>query len=109
MRLAAGPVREDNALVFPSSRGAPLREPHVRAAWRAMLKRAGLPEETGMHDVRHTFATIMLDNGEDLVAARRSLGHSRVNVTADLYVGRVPTAQMKAVERSGELLGTRAK
>jgi integrase len=70
----------------------------------ALLKRAGLPDEARMHDLRHTFATIMLDNGEDLVAVQRSLGHSRVNITADLYVGRVPTAQKKAVERYGELL-----
>jgi integrase len=46
----------------------------------------------------------MLDNGEDLVAVQRSLGHSRVNITADLYVGRVPIAQRKAIMRYGELL-----
>ena len=57
-----------------------------------------------MHDLRRTFATVMLDAGEDLIAVQRTLGHSRVNMTADLYTGRIPNAQRRAVERYGELL-----
>ena len=54
LRLAAGPVWHDRALVLPSSIGRPLREANVRDVWVAMLKRAGLPEKTRMHDLRHT-------------------------------------------------------
>jgi integrase len=79
----------------------------VRVFWIALLKSAGLPEKVRMHYLRHTFATLMLDHGEDLIAVQRTLGHSRSTITADLYVGRVPSAQKRAVERYGELLQTR--
>ncbi len=104
MQRKAEPVWQEMGLVFPSGVGTPLRESHVREAWIQFLKAAGLPEKTRMHDLRHTFATLMLDDGGDLVALQRNLGHSRLNVTADLYVGRVPAAQRRAVERYGELL-----
>ncbi len=105
MRLPAGPVWDGMDLAFPSDRGTPLRQAHVRERWIAMLDAAGLPR-CRMHDLRHTFATIMLDSGDDLVAVQRSLGHSKVSITADLYVGRVPNAQRRAVLRYGELLST---
>jgi integrase len=50
-----------------------------------------------MHDLRHTFATIMLNGGEDLVAVQRFLGHGKVSFTADLYVG----ARSECAEASG--------
>ncbi|MFN0072268.1 MAG: tyrosine-type recombinase/integrase [Chloroflexota bacterium] len=95
-------------LVFPSDRGTFVRQAHVRERWIAMLDDSGLPR-LRMHDLRHTFATIMLDGGEDLVAVQRSLGHSKVSITADLYTGRIPNAQRRAVLRYGEMLsGTEA-
>jgi integrase len=76
-------------LVFPSERGIPLRQAHVRERWLAMLNAAGLPP-CRVHDLRHTFATVMHDGGEDLLAVQRSLGHSKLSITSNLYVGRVP-------------------
>lgn len=108
MHLAASPVWDGMDLVFPFDRGTPLRQAHVRERWIAMLDAAGLPR-CRMHDLRYTFATIMLDGGEDLVAVQRSLAHSKVSITADLYTGRIPNAQRRAVLRYGELLaGTEA-
>ena len=96
-------------LVFPFYRGTPLRQAHVRERWIAMLHAAGPPTLPYAPTFRHTFATTMLDGGEDLIAVQRSLGHSKVSITADLYVGRVPNAQRRAVLRYGELLdGTEA-
>jgi integrase len=103
LRLAAGPVWNDQDLVFPSGDGRPLNETTVWEAWTSVLKQAGLPH-VRMHDLRHSFATIALDNGEDLLAVSRSLGHARIAITSDLYAGRVPAAQRRLVERYGELL-----
>lgn len=103
LRLAAGPAWDDMGLVFPSAIGTPLRENHVLVQWHRRLREAGLPS-IRMHDMRHTFATLMLDSSEDLVAVSRSLGHASVGITANLYAGRVPGAQRRAVARYGELL-----
>lgn len=48
------------------------------------LEKAGL-EHIRYHDLRHTNATIMLTQGVPLKVASERLGHSTINITADLY------------------------
>lgn len=52
-----------------------------RAAWVKTCERAGL---TGvrMHDLRHTFASLMLDSGADIVDVQRQLAHTQIKTTA---------------------------
>ena len=57
-----------------------------------------------MHDLRHSKGTVLSDEGEDLVVIQRTLGHAKSGITADLYVGRVPKALRKAVDRWDALL-----
>lgn len=35
-----------------------------------------------MHDLRHTFATMMLDNGADIVDVQQALAHTQLKTTA---------------------------
>jgi len=43
-------------------------------------REAGL-EKCAPHDLRRTFATVMLDNGEDLITVRDAMGHASVTTT----------------------------
>ena len=45
-----------------------------------VLKRAGLPR-IRFHDLRHTFATMALQNGVDVRAVQEVLGHEHLNTT----------------------------
>ena len=45
-----------------------------------VLKRAGLPR-IRFHDLRHTFATMALQNGVDVRAVQEVLGHDHLNTT----------------------------
>ncbi len=38
-----------------------------------------------VHDLRHTFASIMISKGGDLVYIKDQLGHSSIKVTVDVY------------------------
>ncbi len=52
----------------------------------------------------HTKGTLMMDEGEELIVVKRTLGHANQSITADLYVGKVPKALRRAADRFGQLL-----
>ena len=64
--------------------GTPLGARNVTRALHATLSRLGLPRQR-FHDLRHAYATLMLEDGEELAVVSRSLGHSQLSTTADVY------------------------
>lgn len=53
----------------------------------------------GMHGLRHTHATILLENGENPKVVQERLGHSTITTTMDVYSHVTPTMQKAAVDR----------
>ncbi len=51
------------------------------------------------HDLRHTFASLLLQNGESLVYVKDQLGHSSIKMTVDVYGHLVPGANRAAMDR----------
>jgi integrase len=62
-RLAADPLWRDHGLVFASQTGTPPDVSHVRRAFKAITKKAGLGENWTPRELRHTFVSLMSDNG----------------------------------------------
>jgi hypothetical protein len=58
------------------------------------------------HDLRHTFASLLLQNGESPVYVKEQMGHSSIQVTVDLYGHLIPGGNKQAVDRldGGEFL-----
>jgi len=65
----------DSPYVFPSPTGGPISPDSVLNILHRVLKRAGLPK-VRFHDLRHTFATLALQNGVDIktVSSLRNAG-----------------------------------
>ena len=100
----SGDLYKDQGLVFPSQVGTPMSAKNMTArSFKPLLKRAELPD-IRFHDLRHTFATLMLQNGEHPKVVQEMLGHASIAITMDTYSHVLPNMQRDAVDRLGTLL-----
>ena len=74
----------DTALVFGATPTTPFYRSTPRARGLAAWKRAGL-EPIGMHECRHTFASLMIHAGVNAKALSTWMGHASVAITFDRY------------------------
>lgn len=75
----------DHGLVFPSSRGTPFFGSAIWLHCQRALEKAGLPV-IPFHGLRHTAASVMLENGVALPDVSEILGHANPGITAKLYL-----------------------
>ena len=94
-------IRDD--LVFTTTAGTPLEPRNVNRVFEALLDRAGL-RRIRLHDLRHSAASFLLEEGVDLKIIQVTLRHSRLSTTADLYTHVQPELQRIAADRMDGLL-----
>ena len=70
----------------------------LHRVWAPLLGKAGL-RRIRFHDLRHTFASLLIQAGESLAYVKDQLGHSSIKITVDLYGHLVPGANRQAVDR----------
>lgn len=80
---------EDAAPVYANAVGKPLRRTLFRArVWKPAVIRSGLPVSLRFHDLRHSYATWLVDDGVPVNMVQRVMGHERSSTTLDLYTRR---------------------
>ena len=89
--------------VFPSPTGGPMSPDSVLHMLQRVLKRAGLPR-IRFHDLRHTFATMALQNGVDVKTVSSMLGHYSAGFTLDTYAHVTTSAKREAAKTMGSIL-----
>jgi len=91
--------QETPAWVFCNEAGNHLDPDNVRKrVFYKVLKKAGI-RHLRIHDLRHTFASLLLQQGESLVYVKEQMGHSSIQVTVDLYGHLIPGGNKQAVDR----------
>jgi integrase len=91
--------REVPGWVFVSEVGTPLDGSNVRKAMIRILKNAKLPLHFTPHCLRHTYASLMLQQGKPVAYVQRQLGHASIQLTVDTYGKWLPMESKSAVDR----------
>ena len=85
--------------VFANQQGGPFDPNNVRKAFRRALKAARLPQHFHPHCLRHTFASLLLQQGESPAFVQQQLGHSSIKLTVDTYGRWLPLGSADAIDR----------
>lgn len=97
-------LHPDNPYLFPSPATGGMYSPEtVARIHKRILKDAGL-ETCRFHDLRHTYATLALQNGVDIKTLSRTLGHYSPGFTLETYTHVTKRMQENAAEKMGQFL-----
>jgi len=87
--------------LFTTPQGTQLDPSNLRKVFFKALTAAKL-RRVRFHDLRHTFASLLIEQGESLAYIRDQLGHSSIKVTVDTYGHLVPGGNRQAVDKLDE-------
>lgn len=104
---ALGIWRTHESLVFDRA-GEPWNPNTFGTEFAKRARKLKLPP-VRLHDLRHSYATLMLESGVDLKTVSQALGHSTIRITADTYAHVTPSMQQAAADRLDKMLSGRAK
>lgn len=94
--------------LFQSPVGTQIDPSNLRKLFNRVLIDAKL-RRVRFHDLRHSFASLLLQNGESLTYVKEQMGHSSINVTVDIYGHLVPGGNRQAVNKLDDSLATPVK
>jgi integrase len=84
-KLKAGEDWQDTKLVFCTRTGGPLDAGNVRRSFRAVTRKAKIGEDWTPRELRHSFVSIMSDNGVPIETIADLIGHAGTAVTEKGY------------------------
>jgi len=96
---------EPMADVVFHTNGEPTSQNSIRNVWKRVLKKAEL-RAMRFHDIRHTFASLLLSKGESPVYVKEQLGHSSIQMTVDIYGHLIPSSNRDAVNSLDDVAPT---
>ncbi len=94
----------DNGHVFTRPDGHPIEPATLTRHFNALLRRAHL-RQIRSHYLRHSTATLLLEQGVELVVIKELLGHAHIGVTATVYAHVRLRLQRQAIDLLGRTLG----
>lgn len=93
-------------LVFPNSNGNYQSADNLaKRRFLPALNRAGI-DKIRFHDLRHTYASLLLANGAPMKYVQHQLGHSSITMTMDLYTHLLPEVNDKCVNLLNNIVDT---
>jgi integrase len=99
----AGEAWKEYGLIFTTQNGTPMHPRNLLRDYKKLLHTAGLPP-IRFHDLRHTAASILLNQGVPVITVSRRLGHAKASITLDIYGHLIPTMQTEVAEMIDNLV-----
>ena len=94
----------DSPYMFPSPKTGTMYDPDsFRHIHEKILAAAGI-EHIRFHDLRHTFATLSLQNGVDVKTLSNTLGHYSAGFTLDTYTHATQRMKREAADTIGSVI-----
>ncbi len=90
--------------MFTAAQGGSIDLTNLTRAFATLLRKAGL-RRIRFHDLRHSTATLLLEQGAELVVIKELLGHAHIGVTATVYAHVRLRLQRQAIDTLGDALG----
>lgn len=85
--------------MFCTETGSIIDDANLRhRVFEPALERAGL-RRIRIHDLRHTFASLLINQGEKLKYVQQQLGHASITTTVDRYGHLMPDAHIGASKK----------
>jgi integrase len=103
VRLTVGRAWQEHGLIFTTSLGTPIHPRNLVRDFKRLLRDAGLPI-IRFHDLRHTAASLLLNQDIPVITVSRRLGHAKASITLDIYGHLIPSMQGEIAELIDELV-----
>ncbi len=104
-RLAAGATWQHDGHVFTTVQGRPIDPTNLTRTFTVLRLKAGL-RRIRFHDLRRSTATLLSEQGVEIVVIKELLGHAHIGVTAGVYAHVRLRLQRQAIDTLNDVLGT---
>lgn len=94
--------------VFTQDDGKPISRQAFGHLWRPVAAEAGLPSGTGLHSLRHYYASLLIRYGESVKTVQARLGHASASETLDTYSHLWPDSDDRTRDAIDAVLGAPA-
>ncbi|MDQ3616709.1 MAG: tyrosine-type recombinase/integrase, partial [Actinomycetota bacterium] len=101
--LAAFPASADGFLFTLDAK--PITRSAFGHLWRSVAREAGIPTGTGLHALRHYYASLLIRHGESVKVVQARLGHASASETLDTYSHLWPDSDDRTREAIDSVLG----
>ncbi|MCM3806235.1 tyrosine-type recombinase/integrase [Streptomyces sp. DR7-3] len=93
LHLKKFPADRDDHLFRMERGGQIIRTSFFDHVWHGSVKKAGLPAGTGMHALRHAYASLLIAGGESVKVVSERLGHTNAAMTLNTYSHLFPDSE----------------
>ena len=94
-------INGNNQYVMSTASGRQVTPRNINRLFHSILKQTGIADEVnsycGVHTLRHTFASMLFQNGCDVKIVSEILGHSNTKITENIYIHVIQEQKIKAI------------